>query len=85
MAVIGCHSSGFAFSPSEAYDKNLTYRTGRCPARHYMERLTVVVRRELPHITHVITHRFAPDDCGRAYDVFAHQRDGCVKAVFDFR
>ena len=50
-----------------------------------MERLTDVVRRELPHITHVITHRFAPDDCGRAYDVFAHQRDGCVKAVFDFR
>ena len=33
MAVIGCHSApSFAFSPAEAYDKNLTYRTGRCPA-----------------------------------------------------
>jgi alcohol dehydrogenase len=85
MAVIGCHSSGFAFSPSEAYDKNLTYRTGRCPARHYMERLTDVVMRELPQITQVVTHRFDPADCVRAYDVFAHQRDGCIKAVFDFR
>ncbi len=85
MAVIGCHSaSSFAFSPSEAYDKNLTYRTGRCPARHYMERLTERVVRELPHITQVITHRFAPADCVHAYDVFAHQRDGCVKAVFEF-
>ena len=84
MAVIGCHSTGFAFSPSEAYDKNLTYRTGRCPARHYMERLTEQVVRELPHITQVITHRFAPSDCVRAYDVFAHQRDGCVKAVLTF-
>ncbi len=31
-----------------------------------------------------ITHRFAPADCVHAYDVFAHQRDGCVKAVFEF-
>ncbi|AMY07514.1 2-deoxy-scyllo-inosamine dehydrogenase [Luteitalea pratensis] len=84
MAVIGCHTSAFAFSPSEAYDKNLTYRTGRCPARHYMERLTERVMQDLPHITQVVTHRFAPSDCVRAYDVFAHQRDGCVKAVFDF-
>ena len=85
MAVIGCHSApSFAFSPAEAYDKNLTYRTGRCPARHYMERLTDRVARELPHIAQVVTHRFAPSDCVRAYDVFAHQRDGCVKAVFEF-
>jgi threonine dehydrogenase-like Zn-dependent dehydrogenase len=84
MAVIGCHTSAFAFSPSEAYDKNLTYRTGRCPARHYMERLTERVMQDLPHITQVVTHRFAPSDCVRAYDVFAHQRDGCVKAVFEF-
>jgi 2-desacetyl-2-hydroxyethyl bacteriochlorophyllide A dehydrogenase len=84
MAVIGCHSAPFAFSPSEAYDKNLTYRTGRCPARHQMARLTGRVIAELPHITQVITHRFAPQDCVRAYDVFAHQRDGCVKAILVF-
>ncbi|BCS31550.1 alcohol dehydrogenase [Luteitalea sp. TBR-22] len=84
MAVIGCHSAPFAFSPSEAYDKNLTYRTGRCPARRQMERLTDRVMRDLPQVTQVITHRFAPQDCVRAYDVFAHQRDGCVKAVFEF-
>jgi alcohol dehydrogenase len=85
MAVIGCHSApSFAFSPAEAYDKNLTYRTGRCPARHYMDRLTDRVVSELPHIAHVVTHRFDPADCVRAYDVFAHQRDGCVKAVFEF-
>jgi threonine dehydrogenase-like Zn-dependent dehydrogenase len=84
MAAIGCHSAPFAFSPSEAYDKNLTYRTGRCPARHQMTRLTDLVIRELPHITQVITHRFAPQDCVHAYDVFAHQRDGCVKAIFEF-
>ncbi len=34
LATVGCHcSEQFAFSPVAAYDKNLTYRTGRCPAR----------------------------------------------------
>ncbi len=84
MAVIGCHCAPFAFTPSEAYDKNLTYRTGRCPARHYMERLTPRVVADLPHITQVVTHRFASSDCVHAYDVFAHHRDGCVKAVLEF-
>jgi alcohol dehydrogenase len=84
IATIGCHCTPFAFTPSEAYDKNLTYRTGRCPARHYMEALTDLVAREYPHITQVITHRFAPADAVHAYDVFAHQREGCVKAVFQF-
>jgi alcohol dehydrogenase len=84
MAVIGCHCTAFAFSPSEAYDRNLTYRTGRCPARAYMDRLTDLVVREMPHIAEVVTHRFPAADAVHAYDVFAHQRDGCVKAVLVF-
>lgn len=81
MAVIGCHCTAFAFTPSEAYDKNLTYRTGRCPARHYMPRLVEHLERDALGITDVITHRFPSHDAVHAYDVFAHHRDGCVKAV----
>jgi len=34
IAVVGMHHADrFSFSPGEAYDKNLTYRVGRCPAR----------------------------------------------------
>lgn len=84
VAAIGCHCAPFAFTPSEAYDKNLTYRTGRCPARQYMELLTPRVVAEGPEITQVITHRFAPAEAVHAYDVFAHQRDGCIKAVIEF-
>ncbi|MDX1502691.1 MAG: alcohol dehydrogenase catalytic domain-containing protein, partial [Thermoanaerobaculia bacterium] len=40
VAAAGFHTeSRFAFGPGEAYDKNLTYRAGRCPARHYLGRL----------------------------------------------
>ncbi len=83
IAAIGCHCAPFAFTPAEAYDKNLTYRTGRCPARHYMARLAERAR-ALPAIGEVITHRFAAADAAQAYDVFAHQRGGCIKAVLEF-
>ncbi len=85
MSVIGCHSApNFAFSPAQAYDKNLTYRTGRCPARHYMTGLTQCVQRSDVQIDHLITHRFAPQDCVAAYDIFAHQKQGCIKAILTF-
>ncbi len=85
MSVIGCHSSKqFAFSPVDAYDKNLTYRTGRCPARHYMDKLTKCVLDCEVTLDFMITHRFDPANCIEAYDIFSHQKNGCMKAVFDF-
>lgn len=85
MSVIGCHCTpNFAFSPSQAYDKNLTYRTGRCPARHYMDILPKFLKDRELDLSWCITHRFSIDDAAEAYDTFAHRRDGCVKAVFEF-
>ena len=85
MSVIGCHCTpGFAFSPVEAYDKNLTYRTGRCPARYYMSRLTNRVASGEFEMGSFVTHRFGIEDSIRAYDVFSKRLDGCVKAVIEF-
>lgn len=85
MSVIGCHCTpNFAFSPVDAYDKNLTYKTGRCPARFYMDKLTERVAKGEFDIDSFVTHRFAAEDCVNAYDVFSNRKDGCLKAVFDF-
>ena len=85
MSVIGCHCTPhFAFSPADAYDKNLTYRTGRCPARHYMPTLFQELNRSMIDLNWCVTHRFSPSEAKTAYDVMSHQQDGCVKAVFDF-
>ena len=84
LSVIGCHSEPhFAFSPADAYDKNLVYRTGRCPARHLMPRLARELAREPMDLQWCTTHRFSLDDGVRAYEVFAGHQDGCVKAVLD--
>ena len=82
LSVIGCHCTPhFSFSPAEAYDKNLTYRTGRCPARSYMPRLAQRLLEEPVDLSWCITHRFSISDAESAYQTFAHAEDNCVKAV----
>jgi threonine dehydrogenase-like Zn-dependent dehydrogenase len=85
MSVIGCHCApNFAFAPADAYDKNLTYRTGRCPARFYMSQLANTLADDPIDLSWCITHRFTIDRATAAYDVFANRKDGCVKAVLTF-
>lgn len=84
LAVAGVHcESDFAFSPVDAYDKNLTYRTGRCPARRYMERLVPLVQKKKYDITSVVSHRLPLEDGVRGYDLFARKRENCCKVVLE--
>ncbi|MFK8113991.1 MAG: alcohol dehydrogenase catalytic domain-containing protein [Rubripirellula sp.] len=83
LAVIGCHCTPhFTFSPSDAYDKNLTYRTGRCPARSYMGKLSTQLEEQPMDLSWCITHRFDLSEAAKAYEVFAGQKQGCIKAAF---
>ncbi len=85
MSVIGCHCAPhFSFSPAQAYDKNLTIRTGRCPARHYMDVLLEVFTASELDLGWCISHRFKPDQAEEAYQTFAYRKPGCVKAVIEF-
>lgn len=83
IATVGCHCEAtFSFSPVEAYDKNLTYRTGRCPARHYMQRLMQIPEvRGLP-VQAFVTHRFSLEDGAAAYEIFSQRQQGIIKGVF---
>ncbi len=84
MSVVGCHCTPhFSFGPMDAFNKNLTYRTGRCSARHYMDQLTDrVVAGEFP-FDELVTHRYSLSDGPAAYRQFAHRTGGCIKAVFE--
>ena len=82
ISSVGVHTENhFAFSPGEAYDKNLTYKSGRCPARYYAEKL---LRGEVPQrypIEDIITHQFPLHEGAKAYEVFDKKLDNCIKAV----
>lgn len=84
IAAVGVHTSpGFAFTPAELYDKNVTFATGRCPARSVLERLIPTVRSQRFTPASIITHRLGLDAGAAAYELFDERRDGCVKVVLE--
>lgn len=82
ISSVGVHTASvFPFSPSQAYDKNLTYRTGRCPARSIMKRLLSEIVSGRFQTPPVITHSGGLADGPRLFRLFDRKEDGCVKAV----
>jgi 2-desacetyl-2-hydroxyethyl bacteriochlorophyllide A dehydrogenase len=82
IATVGVHTEAeMAFSPVEAYDKNLTYKIGRCPARAYMERLIPFIKKSSARLTDIITHRLPLNRGADAYKIFDLKKEGCIKVV----
>jgi threonine dehydrogenase-like Zn-dependent dehydrogenase len=82
VSIVGVHhESRFAFSPVEAYDRNLTLRIGRCPARSLMEELRgFLTRRE--DVGAIVTHELPLAEGAEAYRRFDLKQDGCIKVAF---
>jgi threonine dehydrogenase-like Zn-dependent dehydrogenase len=82
LSTAGVHTDDrFSFSPVQAYAKNLTYKTGRCPARYYMDKLLPLVLDRKVSLEPLITHRFRLSEGRRAYQLFDQKKDGCIKPV----
>jgi 2-desacetyl-2-hydroxyethyl bacteriochlorophyllide A dehydrogenase len=82
VSVVGVHyEDRFPFSPVLAYDKNLTYRSGRCPARSLVHELIPLVRRKRFDLASVISHRLPLSRGAEAYEMFDRKADGCTKVV----
>jgi threonine dehydrogenase-like Zn-dependent dehydrogenase len=82
ISVVGVHhEAAFPFSPGQAYDKNLTWRIGRCPARHYMEELQPLARKYEAELEGLFTHALPLEGGPSGYRMFAERRDGCVKVA----
>ena len=80
VSVAGCHAE-VAAPLSMVYNKNLTLKSGRCSARHFMEKLLPLVRAGKFDLEAIITHRLplTPE----AYELFDSRRDGVIKVVMD--
>jgi threonine dehydrogenase-like Zn-dependent dehydrogenase len=82
ISSVGVHTATqFSFSPVQAYDKNLVYKSGRCPARYYAEKL---IREEVVQrypVEKIITHWFTLEQGSEAYEIFDKKKDNCIKAV----
>ena len=84
ISTVGVHTEKqMAFSPEEAYDKNLTYKNGRCPARYYMERLIPMVQSKKYDLTSIISHKLPLSQGVQGYEIFDKKLDGCTKVVLN--
>ena len=82
VAVVGVHTDPqFTFSPVEAYDKNLAYRVGRCPARRYMAQLLPLLAGGRYDFSPLLSHRLPLSDGPRGYRVFADKNEACTKVL----
>lgn len=82
IAAVGVHTERhFPVSPGEAYDKNLTYRAGRAPARRYMERLLPLLGSGRYDFASIVSHRLTLEEGARGYDLFDRRLEGCTKVV----
>jgi alcohol dehydrogenase len=82
LSSLGVYSSDLRI-PLDAFSAGLGDNrivTTLCPGgKERMRRLMATVAAGRFDATALITHRFALDDIERAYDLFAHQRDGVLK------
>ena len=87
ISAVGMHTSDqFSFSPADAYNRNVTYRAGRCPVRSYLDRLLAEVEagRLVIPVDQIVTHAAVPlADGPGAYRQFARREDDCVKVMLN--
>ncbi len=76
-----CTDTHLPFSPVQAYNKNLTYVTGRCPARAMMPSLIPLIQQKKYPFQSIITHRMSLSEGVKGYDLFANKRDDCLKVM----
>jgi len=84
ISTVGVHTDHqFAFSPIQAYDKNITFKIGRCPARFYMEKLLKKMEEGKFDLDRILTHRYPLSAGEKAYKVFDRKEDDCLKIILE--
>ncbi|CAD5267657.1 MULTISPECIES: alcohol dehydrogenase family protein [unclassified Imperialibacter] len=84
ISSVGVHTaSNFTFSPVDAYNKNITYKTGRCPARHYMSKLLPLLGSQQIDLSAIISHRLPLAQGVEGYRIFDQKLDKSLKIILD--
>lgn len=86
ISVPGVHNEPrFALTPAQIYDKNLTYRSGRAPARAYLDRSLALLANGAHQLERLFSHRLPLTAAADGYAMFAQRRDGCTKVLLTTR
>jgi len=84
ISSVGVHTSDlFTFTPADAYKMNLTYRTGRCSARYYMDILLPKLEDWPFDLDMIISHELPLSKGPRAYEMFDRKEENSMKILLN--
>ena len=66
-----------------AYNKNVTFKTGRCPVMSLLPQVMPLVLSKKYDLEKIITHRMKLSDGNKAYEMFDKKTNACIKVVFE--
>jgi threonine dehydrogenase-like Zn-dependent dehydrogenase len=82
ISTVGVHTAqDFSFSPAEAYELNLTFRIGRCPARYYMDILMPKLETWQWDLNMLFSHELPLSKGARAYEIFDRKEENALKIL----
>ena len=82
ISSVGVHTADhFSFSPAEAYDRNITYKTGRCPARFYMDILMLKLGDWPFDLDMIFSHEMPLSEGALAYEIFDQKKENSLKIL----
>lgn len=82
ISTVGVHTSHeFSFSLIEAYNINLNFKTGRCPARYYMDILLPKLEDWKWDLDMIFSHELALEEGPRAYQIFDRKEENALKIL----
>lgn len=64
-----------------AMNKALTFKMGQTHVQRYLKPLMEKIESGLIDPSFVITHRMPLEDAPKAYDIFKHKKDNCIKVI----
>ena len=80
VVVVALYEAAQSLPLHQMYGKNLTFKTGGVDASKCAEIMRLIEAGRLD-TSLIITHRAPLNDIMQGYDIFANQRDGCIKWV----
>jgi threonine dehydrogenase-like Zn-dependent dehydrogenase len=82
ISTVGVHTShDFSFSPSEAYNLNLTFKIGRCSARYYMDIILPKLEDWKWDLDMIFSHELPLSEGPRAYEIFDRKEEKALKIL----
>jgi alcohol dehydrogenase len=82
VSVVGVYGSPYDnFPVHRIFDKGLTLRFGQAPVQKYIDLLFNLVKERKVVLEDIISHRLGLAEAPRAYDIFKHKEDDCVKVI----